>query len=236
MSRRYSFISHFWVQSRSRLMSAIVLALMLLSSLLPDSGQMEELLMLLMQITVVVTPLILCRKKAVMTLSLAGGVMLLIPTICMGMKCDLPDLLINTLTFAGLGFEVLLTGYITLHTLTNDLIATRQRPEPIFGCILTYLLIGVAFATVERVIALQSASGAFLENGVPGTPSLSAMIYFSFTTLATCGYGDIVPLLPIIRMIAVFEMISGVMFIALFVGLLLGRVNSVPPPPPPDQL
>ena len=52
--------------------------------------------------------------------------------------------------------------------------------------------------------------------------SLTDGIYFSFVTLATLGYGDITPITPIARGLAVFEAIVGQFYLAVLVARLVG--------------
>jgi voltage-gated potassium channel Kch len=52
------------------------------------------------------------------------------------------------------------------------------------------------------------------------------MVYFSFVTLATLGYGDIVPLSSLARSIAVTEALIGQFYVAVVVALLIGAYLS----------
>jgi hypothetical protein len=47
------------------------------------------------------------------------------------------------------------------------------------------------------------------------------LLYFSFSTLTTNGYGDIVPVNPIARALANAEAITGQMYVVLLIGRLL---------------
>jgi len=51
---------------------------------------------------------------------------------------------------------------------------------------------------------------------------LPTSVYFSFVTLATLGYGDIVPLTPTARGLAVSEAIVGQLYLAVLVARLVG--------------
>jgi voltage-gated potassium channel Kch len=46
-------------------------------------------------------------------------------------------------------------------------------------------------------------------------------LYFSFVTLTTLGYGDIVPATPLARMLTVLEAATGVLYIAITVARLV---------------
>jgi hypothetical protein len=50
----------------------------------------------------------------------------------------------------------------------------------------------------------------------------TAVLYFSFSTLTTLGYGDIVPTSPISRMLASTEAIAGQLYLAVLVARLVG--------------
>jgi hypothetical protein len=86
-----------------------------------------------------------------------------------------------------------------------------------------YLLVGI-FGGAMCVALDAVAPGAFNVQGKPfdGGIPLPDAIYFSFVTLATLGYGDIVPVTPIARGYAVFEAVFGQLYLAVLVGRLVG--------------
>jgi hypothetical protein len=49
------------------------------------------------------------------------------------------------------------------------------------------------------------------------------LLYFSLITLSTIGYGDIVPLSGEARILAALEGVTGVLYIAITVALLVSR-------------
>ena len=52
------------------------------------------------------------------------------------------------------------------------------------------------------------------------------LAYFSFVTLTTLGYGDIVPVAPLARSLAVLEALTGVLFMAVLISRLVGSYKS----------
>lgn len=50
---------------------------------------------------------------------------------------------------------------------------------------------------------------------------INEFIYFSYTTLTTLGYGDITSVTPVGRLIAVFEAMTGQLFLAFLVARLI---------------
>jgi len=93
----------------------------------------------------------------------------------------------------------------------------------IMGAILLYLTIGstfVAFYTYVGLIIPDAFTGVPMED----RPALvSNLIYFSFVTLTSTGYGDIVPVHPIARSLSNIEGIIG----QLYPATLLARLVSL---------
>ncbi|MGR9037551.1 MAG: ion channel, partial [Gammaproteobacteria bacterium] len=58
--------------------------------------------------------------------------------------------------------------------------------------------------------------------GVDGKAPMDTLLYFSFVTLASLGYGDITPLAPLARTLAYLEAIGGQLYIAIMLAGLVG--------------
>jgi voltage-gated potassium channel Kch len=95
---------------------------------------------------------------------------------------------------------------------------TRRRIE---GAIAAYVLLGVTWAQAYEMVALAHA-GAFAGR-VDDTGGFTGWLYYSFVTLTTVGYGDIVPVHPIARSLAVLEALTG----QLYPAILLARLVSL---------
>jgi hypothetical protein len=52
------------------------------------------------------------------------------------------------------------------------------------------------------------------------------LLYFSLVTLSTIGYGDVVPLYPEVRILAALEGVTGVLYIAITVALLVSAYKQ----------
>ena len=90
------------------------------------------------------------------------------------------------------------------------------------GAIVMYLNFGSIFAPAYGLI-WELNSGAFANLVAPegGPEEIGSLLYFSFTTLTTTGYGDIVAVDPFARGLANFESILGQFFIAITVARLV---------------
>ncbi len=95
------------------------------------------------------------------------------------------------------------------------------------GAIAAYLLIGITWTYIYALIALFSKDAFSFPPSVTAQPGESehqaALVYFSFITMATLGYGDIVPVHPMARMFAMGEALIGLLYPA----TLLARLVSL---------
>lgn len=99
--------------------------------------------------------------------------------------------------------------------------------EHIYAALSAYLLaaqfFGILATTLEQVVP-GSYSGASLTQ--PGSFPIPQGIYFSFVTIATLGYGDIVPATDLSRGITVVEAVAGQLYIAVLVARLVSGYGA----------
>jgi len=100
--------------------------------------------------------------------------------------------------------------------------ATKVDAEHLYAALSAYLLAGICFGLLYWVIE-QISSGTFAVNG---QFSQTSAIYFSFVTLATLGYGDIVPRADIARGLAIVEGVGGQLFLAVLVARLVSLYSK----------
>jgi len=106
--------------------------------------------------------------------------------------------------------------------------ARRVNRDVIAAAIAVYILIGLAFActydAIDRFETLTDASASFpnpSNHTIGSQMRLSILVYYSFVTMTTVGYGDIVPVSPLARSLAILEGICGVMFMAILIARLV---------------
>jgi hypothetical protein len=99
--------------------------------------------------------------------------------------------------------------------------------DTVFGALVAYLLIAFTFSSLyEAVAAIEPASfsmPARAEGGGDLYPGFD-LSYFSFVTIATLGYGDIVPRLPVTQMLAILEAVTGQFYMAVVVAWLVSAL------------
>ena len=118
----------------------------------------------------------------------------------------------------------LLVGLIIVWVVARAVFATgRVTYHRVIGAVLLYLSAGFAFAALFTLVGAL-APGSFSGLSVTDQGSLSSnLVYFSFTTLTTVGYGDIVPVHPFARSLSNVEAILG----QLYPATLLARIVSL---------
>jgi len=107
--------------------------------------------------------------------------------------------------------------------------------DRLWGAAAVYLLIGILWCFIYGLTVLRDAD-AFLVRGEAHGLDLTALLYFSFSTLTTIGFGDIVPNTRPGQVAAIIEGIIGTLFLAILIAKLVGvyppRVRETPPGPP----
>lgn len=100
----------------------------------------------------------------------------------------------------------------------------------IVDSITAYLLLGFAFSLIVAIITIK-IPGAYstnfpinLEEGM--LELIQEHIYYTFMTFTTTGYGDIVPTHPISKSLAVLISVSGQLYVAVIIAMLVGKYAS----------
>ncbi len=124
-------------------------------------------------------------------------------------------------------FRVFAPGPVTTHRLV--------------GAVAAYLLVGLTWALAYEWLELVRP-GSLSAGPNPAEGAYPPMLYFSFATLTTVGYGDLVPVLPQARALSNIESLIGVLYPAVLIGRLLsmhGTDRTLPaegrPDPPPAE-
>jgi voltage-gated potassium channel len=146
----------------------------------------------------------------------AVGILLAIPTFITGWS--------NAFTpgvsadMAWMVFMIVFLVYTLAVVLRHIFSAESVTMKEIYGGISVYVMMGLAFGISYHLLNTL-VPGSFKFNEGPET--MASLIYFSFTTLSTAGYGDITPLSAIARSISILEMIVGATYVAVLIGTLM---------------
>jgi len=116
-----------------------------------------------------------------------------------------------------LGMWTLIALFAAAAALRFAMRAASVDAEHLYAALSAYLLAGIFFGIFYWVIE-QIAPGTFV---AAGNFSRMSAIYFSFVTIATLGYGDIVPRSDVARGLAIVEGVGGQLFLAVMVARLV---------------
>jgi amino acid transporter len=123
---------------------------------------------------------------------------------------------------------LLFFGFVALTELRAVLRQRTITRETISMSVSVYLLLGLTWGFFY-IVLFDLHPQAFSFGGTPAPPEQQVMpvlVYFSLTTLATVGYGDITPLTLQARYAAVSEGIAGQFYLAILVARLVALQMS----------
>ena len=117
--------------------------------------------------------------------------------------------------------------YLLLREITRHSFFKPEVPhtDRMIAGVTGYLTIGL-FWFLWIVVASRIDDGAFINQATSSIPVLSDQLYFSFVTLTTLGYGDIVPVSDFAKVVVIFTSLSGVLYLAVFISALIGATKT----------
>ena len=126
-------------------------------------------------------------------------------------------MLINILLF------VIIIGIYIIQTSR----ASKVDASVILQSINGYLLLAMISSLLIGII-LNYDTGAFSfpDSFDIANITLSEVQYVGLVTISTLGYGDIYPLTPIARSVTTFIAVSGLLYIAIIIALLVGKFSN----------
>ncbi len=122
----------------------------------------------------------------------------------------------NVAGFLGLVFYAFTTIAILGHILQR----TEITSDTLYGAVCVYLMLGMSWMLLYRFVETIHP-GSFT-----GATHWSDLLYYSFVTLTTLGYGDITPVTSQARSLAFLEAATGTLYVAILVARLVGIYTS----------
>lgn len=133
-----------------------------------------------------------------------------------------PRLNVISQGFAAVFYAVTIS-YLMVYTLQREVLTM----DKLYGVAAVFLMLAILWAYLYNIL-LWAYPGALTMNGAPiNSAPPSSMFYFSVATLTATGMSDILPAHPVARILCAFEMIVGVLFLAVLIARLAG---NYPPP------
>ncbi|MDB4729925.1 potassium channel family protein [bacterium] len=140
------------------------------------------------------------------------------------------DLLLDDYDFLLAGHVVSggFLGYVIYVVFRHLLRCHYVTFDTICASLCVYLLLGLWWAIVYSGLDIFQPQSFY--SGVDGELTVMRFgsnksvtpLYYSYTTLTTLGYGDLVPHTPIARMLAAIQAVTGQIYLAVLVARLVG--------------
>jgi hypothetical protein len=135
-----------------------------------------------------------------------------------------PRQTVGTLLLAFGGALLALSPVFIVRDIAHRRVVTA---DTIYGAVCVYTLIGWCFALAYEIVGTLHRGRFF---GGVARATHSDYLFFSFTTLTTVGYGDLVPADDLSRALAIVEAIFGQVFLVVIVARLVALWVMQPPP------
>lgn len=126
---------------------------------------------------------------------------------------------IPILHFIDVSLTMVFLAFATFTIVQHLFKQKRVTADLIRGAVCGYFLMGLMWASAYAF--LEALTPGSFDSGSAHALDTNDLIYFSFVTLCTVGYGDIVPLTNQARMLSVLEAVMGQMYIAVNIAALV---------------
>ena len=113
----------------------------------------------------------------------------------------------------------------------NVLLTGSTDVNKMIGSVAMYLLLGLSWSALFSLVLILDPNAISGIEAQTWTDNFANTTYFSFTTITTLGYGDLLPKNEFVRVMAYLEALTGVFFMAVVVASLISRTaigNSSP--------
>lgn len=126
---------------------------------------------------------------------------------------------------------VVVCAFAVESTMRRALQSGTVGTEELCAAISAYVLLGIAWAAVYSLLQTLDPTALNIPVG-QATKHWNALLYFSFATLTTLGYGDFAPTSDFARALASVQAITGTIYLAILIAHLVGNFKGVAPPLP----
>ena len=132
-------------------------------------------------------------------------------------------------------FTILFLVFTSVSLLRAVLRAERVTRDTIYGALSVYLLMAITWAAAYFLLVAVQPNGIVMDpvRHANHTMDWFDCVFYSFVTLTSLGYGDIVPITPQARSLSILEAVSGIMYVAVLIARLVSLHSAAQPPANP---
>jgi len=119
---------------------------------------------------------------------------------------------------------VLFFVLVVINLLIGIVKSKEVDTQVIFSAVAVYVLFGFCGAILAAVIMFFEPTAFSLNSNY--SSQFHQFLYFSFITITSTGYGDILPITPLARTHAIFLALFGQLYLTVIIGILIGKYLS----------
>ncbi|MHB8068936.1 MAG: ion channel [Desulfobaccales bacterium] len=122
--------------------------------------------------------------------------------------------------------RIIFLGFLLAVLVVQVFQAEAVTAHRIRGAIVVYLLLGGMWGLLYHLVALTIPHSFRFPEGMDVSDPAAlgrVLTYFSFTTLTTTGFGDITPIRPLTRTLAMFEALTGQLYLVITLARLVSQ-------------
>jgi hypothetical protein len=103
--------------------------------------------------------------------------------------------------------------------------AQSADTSTVLASVCGYIMVGLSFAIVYEILESRYP-GAFVLVSPENYAQTGELLYFSFVTQTTLGFGEITPVMPLARSLTIAQAVFGQFYVAIIVARLIGLVMA----------
>lgn len=112
--------------------------------------------------------------------------------------------------------------YFTIELISRIVISNEISPNLVYASIAGFFMLGLCGATLASVLELAIPEAYKLPDNV-SFHKFENFIYYSFVTITTVGYGDMLPIHPASKMLAIILCVSGHLYSTVVLAIIIGK-------------
>ena len=115
--------------------------------------------------------------------------------------------------------------YFTVELISKIIITNEISANLIYAAIVGFLMLGLCGASMASLLQWTITDAYKLPENV-SFHKFENYIYYSFVTITTVGYGDMLPIHPSSKMLAIILCVSGHLYTTIVLAIIIGKYLS----------
>lgn len=112
--------------------------------------------------------------------------------------------------------------YFTIELVSKIVLSNEISPNLVYASIVGFLMLGLCGASFASLLQ-SSLDNAYKLPEFVSVHKFENFIYYSFVTITTVGYGDMLPIHPASKMLAILLCVSGHLYTTIVMAIIIGK-------------